>query len=401
MAKKEKKVLEKKNWINSFMLIGEAKINDYTYKIDEKSEKSDWIYNSLNLGVYCGETCGTVYAEIMGGYGAERDNVVYVHGKGEDGKDDFDNKFTIDWDDRFDETILESVGDLCFLTVGLERDKGGKVFYKKFLSPYDMIAYIKDNLEEDMVVNVKGNLKYSTYNDVTQVKKEINSVVLSKVDDSSKYCARFTQTMLLTKDSVGKADKDTGILPIYAKVLDYVKEYKGKEVKTNIPYEKTFEYELDLSNPNNCKKIVDKVFKVQKGVTEVTFEGDLVEGGTVITATEDDLPDDIKALIEIGVYTLEEALTKCTVNSGRERRMVIRKLAIRMAEDKEGNKTPIIQKFEKKYEEEDLILDFMIKNKKEDEEGEDDEYPFDYNSDTEEDEKDIVSGDNNSWLNEL
>lgn len=401
MAKKEKKVLEKKNWINSFMLIGEAKINDYTYKIDEKSEKSDWIYNSLNLGVYCGETCGTVYAEIMGGYGAERDNVVYVHGKGEDGKDDFDNKFTIDWDDRFDETILESVGDLCFLTVGLERDKGGKVFYKKFLSPYDMIAYIKDNLEEDMVVNVKGNLKYSTYNDVTQVKKEINSVVLSKVDDSSKYCARFTQTMLLTKDSVGKADKDTGILPIYAKVLDYVKEYKGKEVKTNIPYEKTFEYELDLSNPNNCKKIVDKVFKVQKGVTEVTFEGDLVEGGTVITATEDDLPDDIKALIEIGVYTLEEALTKCTVNSGRERRMVIRKPAIRMAEDKEGNKTPIIQKFEKKYEEEDLILDFMIKNKKEDEEGEDDEYPFDYNSDTEEDEKDIVSGDNNSWLNEL
>jgi len=85
MAKKEKKVLEKKNWSNSFMLIGEAKINEYTYKTDEKSEKSDWIYNSLNLGVYCGETCGTVYAELMGGYGAERDNVVYVHGKGEDG----------------------------------------------------------------------------------------------------------------------------------------------------------------------------------------------------------------------------------------------------------------------------------------------------------------------------
>ena len=262
MAKKEKKVLEKKNWSNSFVLIGEAKINDYTYKLDEKSEKSDWIYNSLNLGVYCGETCGTVYAELMGGYGAERDNVVYVHGKDDEGKDDFDNKFTIDWDDRFDETILESVGDLCFLTVGLEKDKGGKVYYKKFLTPYDMIAYINENLEDGMVINVKGNLKYSTYNDNVQVKKEINSVVLSKVDDSSKYCARFTQTMLLTKDSVGKADKNTGILPIYAKVLDYVKEYKGKEVKTNIPYDKTFEYELDLSNPETAKKVVDKVFKV-------------------------------------------------------------------------------------------------------------------------------------------
>lgn len=393
MAKKEKKVLEKKNWSNSFMLIGEAKLNDYTYKLDEKSEKSDWIYNSLNLGVYCGETCGTVYAELMGGYGAERDNVVYVHGKDEEGRDDFDNKFTIDWDDRFDETILESVGDLCFLTVGLEKDKGDKVYYKKFLTPYDMIAYINENLEDGMVVNVKGNLKYSTYNDNVQVKKEINSVVLSKVDDSSKYCARFTQTMLLTKDSLGKADKVTGILPIYAKVLDYVKEYKGKEVKTNIPYDKTFEFELDLSNPEIAQKVVEKVFKVKKGVTEVTFEGDLIEGGALVTATEDDIPDDIKALIAINVYTLEEALAKCTVSSGREKRMVIRKPSIKMVEDKEGNKTPVIQKFEQKYDEDDLILDFMYDTGDPDDDADD--------NDASEDETEVATSDDNDWLNNL
>lgn len=394
MAKREQKVLEKKNWSNTFMLIGEAKVNDYTYKLDEKSEKSDWVYNSLNLGVYCGETCGTVYAELMGGYGAERDNVVYVHGKDSEGKDDFDDKFTIDWDDRFDEKILESVGDLCFLTVGLEKDKGGKVYYKKFLTPYDMIAYINENLEDGMVINVKGNLKYSTYNDNVQVKKEINSVVLSKVDDSSKYAARFTQTMLLTKDSVGKADKDTGVLPIYAKVLDYVKEYKGKEVKTNIPYDKTFEYELDLSNPEMAKKVVDKVFKVQKGVTEVTFEGDLIEGGAVVTATEDDIPDDIKALIAIGVFTMEEALAKCTVSSGREKRMVIRKPLIKMVEDKEGNKTPTIQKFDKKYEEEDLILDFMLASDDEEEEAE-------AETEVENTDDEAPANDDNDWLNNL
>ena len=394
MAKREQKLLEKKNWSNTFMLIGEAKVNDYTYKLDEKSEKSDWVYNSLNLGVYCGETCGTVYAELMGGYGAERDNVVYVHGKDSEGKDDFDDKFTIDWDDRFDEKILESVGDLCFLTVGLEKDKGGKVYYKKFLTPYDMIAYINENLEDGMVINVKGNLKYSTYNDNVQVKKEINSVVLSKVDDSSKYAARFTQTMLLTKDSVGKEDKDTGVLPIYAKVLDYVKEYKGKEVKTNIPYDKTFEYELDLSNPEMAKKVVDKVFKVQKGVTEVTFEGDLIEGGAVVTATEDDIPDDIKALIAIGVFTMEEALAKCTVSSGREKRMVIRKPLIKMVEDKEGNKTPTIQKFDKKYEEEDLILDFMLASDDEEEEAE-------AETEVEDTDDETPANDDNDWLNNL
>ena len=219
------------------------------------------------------------------------------------------------------------------------------------------------------------------------MKKEINSVVLSKVDDSSKYGARFTQTMLLTKDSVGKPDKTTGILPIYAKVLDYVKEYKGKEVKTNIPYNKMFEYELDLSDAEKSKKVVDKVFKVQKGVTEATFEGDLIEGGATVTATEDDLTDDIKTLIEIGVYTLEEALAKCTISSGRERRMVIRRPLIKIIEEKEGNKTPQIQKFERKYDEEDLILDFM------------------YDSDEDEEEVNIeedVSGeDDDDWLNKL
>lgn len=395
MAKKEKKILEKKNWSNSFVLIGEAKPNDYTYKLDEKSEKSDWVYNSLNLGVYCGETCGTVYAELMGGYGAERDNVVYVHGKDENGKDDFDDRFTIDWDDRFDEEILESVGDLCFLTVGLEKDKNDKVYYKKFLTPYDMIAYINENLEKDMVVNVKGSLKYSMYNDNVQVKKEINSIVLSKINDPSKYNARFTQTMLLTKDSVGKADKDTGILPIYAKVLDYVKEYKGKEVRTNIPYNKMFEYELDLSNPELSKKVIDAIFKVKKGVTEVTFEGNLIEGGAVITATEDDLPDDIKSLVSIGVFSLDEALAKCSVSSGREKRMVIRKPLIKMVEDKEGNKTPVIQKFEQKYDEDDLILDFMYETEDENDEAESDELPF------AEEVAETVDANDTSWLDNL
>jgi hypothetical protein len=390
MAKKEKKVLEKKNWANTFMLIGEAKINDYTYKLDEKSEKSDWIYNSLNLGVYCGETCGTVYAELMGGYGAERDNVVYVHGKKEDGSDDFENKFTIDWDDRFDEDILESIGDLCFMTVGLEKNDKEKVFYKKFLTPYDMIAYINENLEDGMIVNVKGNLKYSTYNDETQVKKEINSVVLSKVDDKSKYCAKFTQTMLLTKDSVGQPDKEKGIIPIYAKVLDYLKEYKGKLVKCNIPYSKTFEYEVDFTNKELVQKVVAKVFKVQKGVTEITFEGDLIEGGATVMATEDDIPDDIKALIDLEVYTLEEALAKCTVNGGRAKRMVIRKPQIKMVTGKDETQTPVLQKFDKKYEEEDLILDFMIG---EDEEGEETP-PFDADESTE-------VAEDEDWLSKL
>ena len=162
MAKaKTKKALEKKNWTQNFTLVGEAKVGDFTFKIDEHSDKSDWIYNALNLGVDCGEKYGTVYCELMGGYGAGRDNVIYVHGKKDDGKDDFENSYTIDWEDRFDKSVLENIGDLCFMTVGLEKDSKDKTVYSKFLSPYDVIASVHENLTEGMVIRVKGQLKYT------------------------------------------------------------------------------------------------------------------------------------------------------------------------------------------------------------------------------------------------
>ena len=307
------KVIKKENWVSNFTLIGKPKINDYTFKIDEKSEKSNWRYSSLNLGVDCGEKFGVVYCEMMGGYSEEGSSVIYAHGKNDDGSDNFEEQIIVDWDDRDNEEILETIGDLSFITVGLEKTDKGKTFYKKFLSAYDAIVYIKEHIDEDTVVNVKGTLKYSTYNDKTQCKKVINSIALSKADDVSKYTARFTQSMLLDKDSASlkTVDKEKGIMYVDARVLDYVKEINGNEIKGQYPFPKQFEYIFpDLSNAEQCKKIMDKLFKVKKGITQATFEGDLIEGGAVVTATLDDIPDDIKELIECGVFTEEEAVLR-------------------------------------------------------------------------------------------
>ena len=185
----EKKVITKKDYVSNFTLIGTPKISeDYTFKIDEKSEKSNWVYNSLNLGIDCGERYGVIYCELMGGYSEENENKVFAHGKKDDGSDDFEKQIVVDWEDRFNDEVLEEIGDLSFITVGLEKTNEGKTFYKKFLSAYDAIAYIKEHLTEDVVVNVKGNLKYSTYNDNVQVRKNITSIVLSKVDDRQGFC---------------------------------------------------------------------------------------------------------------------------------------------------------------------------------------------------------------------
>lgn len=385
MANEKKSGIAKSDWASSFSIIGEAKVNDYTYKIDAKSEKSSWIYNSLNLGVDCGEKHGTVYVELMGGYSDERENVIYAHGKDDDGNEDWSKQIIVDWEDRFDESVLEEIGDGSFLTVGLEKTTAGKTYYKKFLSAYDAIAYIQEHLTDGTVVNIRGRLQYSIYNDVTQVRKTIQSIVLSSVDEPSKYRASFTQSILLDKDSASlkKIDKDKGVMYVDARVLDYVKELNGVEIKGQYPFAKQFEFEVDHTNTELCKKVVDKVFKVKKGITQITFDGDFIEGGATVTATMDDVPDDIKDLIAIGVYTEEEALEKCSASGSRERRMVLRKPHIKLVGE---DKIPTLQKFEQKYTEDDLVIDIG---------GDEEELPFDEDEDSSDDDSDM------SWLEDL
>lgn len=359
----ERKTIQKSDWVANFNLIGEAKVNeDYTFKIDERSERSNWIYNSMNLGVDCGERHGVIYADMMGGYGEDRDNKIYAHGKKDDGSDDFSKQIIVDWEDRFNDSVLEEVGELSFITVGLEKTDKEKTFYKKFLSEYDAIAYVKEHIVDGMVINVRGNLKYSSYNDTVQVKKNITSIALSKAEDSSKYKATFTQSILLDKDSASlkDIDKEKGVMYVNARVLDYVKEVNGVEVKGQYPYYKKFEFELNLENEKQCKTIYEKLFNVKRGITQITFEGELIEGGAVVTATWDDIPDDIKDLVEMGVYTEEEALAKCTANGNRERRMVLKKPMIKLVGD---DKIPVVQKFEERYMDEDLIFDYVHSSK--------------------------------------
>lgn len=395
----EKKVIKKSDYVSNFTLIGKPKISDdYTFKIDEKSTNSNWVYNSLNLGIDCGERYGVVYAELMGGYSEENENKIYAHGKKDDGSDDFDKQIIVDWGDRFEDGVLEEIGDLSFITVGLEKTDKGQTFYKKFLSAYDAIAYIKEHLTEDMVVNVKGNLKYSTYNDNTQVRKNITSIVLSKVDDASNYKATFTQTILIDKDSASlkSIDKDKSVMYIDARVLDFLKEYngvklvnaKGEEKGGQFPYRKQFEFELNLENEAQCKAIYEKLFKVKKDINQITFEGEFIEGGAVVTATLDDVPDDIKSLIGI-VYTEEEVLARCTANGNRERRMVLKKPQIKLVGE---DKMPVIQKFDGRFTEDDLYLDYLFENSNHNDK--DEKPPFDVEEETDTD-------NSMDWLNNI
>ena len=378
---KEKDKAPLKKGVATFQLVGEPKINDYTFKIDEQSN-SGWIYNNMNLGIDCNNG-NVVYCDMMGGYSSVADSIIYVHGKKENdaGKDvdDWDNRFTIDWDDRFDEDIIEQVGNQCFITVGLEKDAKGKTFPKKFLSAYDAIEYIKEQLTTDMVVNVKGNLKYSDYQGNIQVKKEVTSIFLSKADDPSKYSATFQQSILVDKDSIGKYDKESNSIPILAYVVDYVGKYgeSKQEIKQNIAFPKEFQFEVNAEDVEKSVKLISKLFKVKKdNVNEITMIGDIIEGQVKINITINDLPEDIKELIELGAYTEEEALAKCAVGNTREKKMIIRKPLIRMVGE-DDEKKPVIVKEDGKYKFDDLVFLNQLISTEDEKEEKDDKAPFD------------------------
>lgn len=390
MAKqKEKKPLDKKGWVQTFELIGKACIKDYTFKIDEHSKKSDWIYNSINLNVDCGDKYGKVGCELMGGYGAGRNNVIYVHGKDENGGDDFDNRYQIDFDDRFDEDILKDIGELCFIKIGIEKDTKGEVVVNKFLHAYDAIKYLSEALQDGMEIKVRGQLKYTVYDKHVQVRKEINSIYLPREKELNTYEAAFTQSMLLDKYSIGKADKDKCVFPITAYILEKFKEYNGNDLTEGgavkggkfVPLRKTFEYAYDPEDEKSIER-AGKLFKVKKNVTLITCQGVFVEGGAVIQTTEDDLPDDIKELVEMGAYSLEEALALCTENVGKERRMLLTRPVIKLVGE-DGEKIPQIQKFDNKYSEDDLVLDYLIKKDDDDENDPDEESESEETSDEE------------------
>lgn len=357
MAKtKERKALKKGK--AAFNLIGRVKVTDKTFNLDN-SYDSGWTDNSMYVGVDCGNG-NTVYAEMRSGFFPDKDNVIRAYSKDE--KDDAGKSKSVEiaWEDRLDESLYDSISDSSFLTVGVEKDVKDKTVYKKFLTAYDAVEYLNEHLEDGMIVNVKGTIGYSEYEGNVSTKKEITSIVLSKIDDEADFKATFSQTILVDSKSIGKKNDDKGTMELAAYVVDYVGKPKidGEkiEVKKNVTYPKTFEVAIN-ENPEITAKMLQRFFKPKKGkITEITVTGNLVEGGSTVNITEDDIPDDIKELIEMGLYSEEEAEKKIAVGNGnRERRMIIVKPDITYIGTGDDRK-PAVAFEDGKYDEDDLYF---------------------------------------------
>ena len=358
----------------NFTLIGKAKLGQYSFKIDEQSKKSAYIYSQANLTLKTKE--GEISANVMGGYNPEKDNVIYAFTKGD--KDNKGQSIVVSWEDRFDKEIIETVADMKLFKAGVSKKEDGSIEYVKFLHPYDFINHLEQHMVDGEVYIVRGELQYQEYNGEMQIKKNITSVTLAKeeiANDPETHEAKFSTTILTDNNFLGRPDKETMTVPVDAYVVDFFNDYQGQEIVRMVngnekngltmPVPKSFDFKI-AKDMETTKKLL-KYLKPKRGaVTEIVMEGIFSKSQGELKGEEltiDDLDDDIKFMVEIGAYSLEEALGKVNFVYGEKKpeKMLLTRPAIKKIEGKDGSSTLTVNYTPDKYNEEDLVIENILK----------------------------------------
>ncbi len=365
MAQKEKQVLQKgKSYVT---IVGKASIGDNSFSGEKVSSASGYVYKRVNIGVETSQG-NKIYGEMMGGYAPSNPLPIKARTKPVDGQQE---NVDIDWADRLNDSIVDTVNDYNLIKVGLIRENepaegqepteeqaNSKLIVKKFLSPFDAHDYIQENLKDGMMIMIKGKYAFSTYKDETQRKIEIESIFLSKSEEGF---ANFVQTVILDEDSLTKEAlknaQETGEIVINARAVDYVSKLNGKKVGKNMLFDLPIVVKIDKDEPEKTQTIVQKLFKVKKGkIRELGVEGQIIEGYEQEEVNEKDieLSKDVKELIEMGLYSMEEAKKKMTVRGNRVSKLVFSRPFINRDKD-DANKISLDMN-DDKYTPEDLIV---------------------------------------------
>ena len=392
-----------KKGISNFKIVGKVIKNDYTFDLDKQSQKSDYIYSQMRLNVKTKH--GNISCQAMGGHSPSKPNTIYCFGKDENGKMDTKNRFQVAFEDRLDEDIIAKVADMNLFTAGLERDENGKTIYKKFLHQEDFIKYISETLENDMVVTVRGNIEYGSYNGERQIRKNVTSIILAKEDVTEEdYEATFTQTVLTAKGFLGKPDAERGIVPLDLYIVDYIREFEGKKIikmvngnerETGVmfPALQTIDFKL-YKDIETTKKLLRAFNPSKKNmVTEIVVDGIFTKGEVLETETVsiDDLPDDIKFMIEIGAMKEEEAVGKMSFSGGNKlpETMLITRPSVKKTEGG-GLGFNVV---DGKYTEDDLLIENILEANEVKLKIEEQEEEFGFEEEENEEEEDDIFGD--------
>ena len=304
-------------------LAGVVKITEDTFE-EEQTSKNGYTYLRTVFSVKVGEE-RSIWVSMMGGY-SKGNPIIYTFSKKNE-------SLQVNWKTRENSQVLEQVADYALYKIALEKDKEGKLITKKFVSQYDAINYLKEHLEDGMNVVIGAEAKYSLYNDDVQRQFEIKTLALDEgYTDKKKVkhehrdpAARLSQTYLIEEDSISENYEEeleeNGVTTINAYVPQYLGKVDGKEIKKVVALPQQFTVRVKDDNVDGAKALVGSVMKPESSdvVREISMRMNILDGYSTsqVQLEEDDVPDEVKQLIEIGVMSLDDVKREIYVSGDR------------------------------------------------------------------------------------
>lgn len=320
---------------------------------------SGYVYNSMKLMLNLGDG-NTAKVETFGGHfpkDHKRETLLYLNKK-----DWSDGQIKLDFFDRHNDKIMEQIkekiGNDNYYVAGMEFGKGDNYpVTKKFLSEYDLIAYVNEHLKDGDIVSVSGTIEPNVYQgnitdkyNIEYISKRKESALEKNLDEGQTvedlFYAKFERTLYFTRDSVGRKDKETGLIPVTGYSYDYLGKVDGNDFKKKKIVPLTFWLESD--------KMKKYLTPSRDKVNKLTVDGHIVNKSKEKKLTFDELDDDVKELVNDGLLTKEDAIGKATVYGGFESKRYIDMITIYNSE-KDGVATQSVQ-YDKNYLDDDTIL---------------------------------------------
>lgn len=231
---------------------------------------------------------------------------------------DVDNeKMDVDWDDRFDEDIIEKVANYRKYIVDLGDEHGGR---QEFITAYDMIEHLREHLPNyDGRVVVTGQFTRDWYAKKKTYFSKFRIQNVFAAPEERKNRLLLTMDLFYNKSSLDDSDFDEN----KKMTLDcYIEQYINKdEGRKYIPIQVVFSgAKYDLENEKH-KKLFDykmKYIKVKnKNMVHIPWEIVLLRGAEEAEFDESMLTDSQREQVELGIKSVDDFRPKGNIYGDR------------------------------------------------------------------------------------
>lgn len=354
---------------STFNFEGHAIVTEKTFTINKSNEAGTWVYNSINMGIDCGDN-GINYVNLMGGYNPKGNNYLQLLVTDENGKLlPREQGLKIDFEDRLDidsKSLEEqNVSKSNYFYMYIEKDVEGKNIQKTFLHAYDVVMYLKEHITDKTPVSVKGHIEYrvSTTGEVSL--SHVIDTVTVRAEDKLFPKASLQLMCLVDANTIGKKDDKENIVPLYVKTIAYIGKMNGKKYNQTCALPLKLVYDMNLTDitTEKGKNDFEYGFKTFFSPSKKGFIDELLfnchySGGVKKTEVKlEDLPKEVREGIEHGFISMDQ-VSGVAINGPVPKNIIFDAIVTEIKPAAEGdasgiNVKPVIER--QKYKEEDLI----------------------------------------------